>query len=578
MTFLLEYMYVTRLTGVPNDLSEEYLNFVTDSVSGQRKDGDFFHNIDKGYSTWGIVPEAVVPYAASPVTTIAQPTLDRGRGWTRFRAQFLKTWDNSRGASDSEIAAATASLDRQIPVACGSWWPTRGNWSVATVKGVEVMSVPAATQKGTTMGDGHSVVLVGYRKDPDFAGGGYFVFRNSWVNDDGTPWGDQGHGYMPFEYLRRFANDLVVYNTVPITGARLGPQALVAQKDRIDVVASDSSGRVHGAAWQQNMLQGRWRAWWSILGGRVRGNSLPSMVARDSNRLDVFGVGTDGGIYTAAWDARIADGQWRGWWRIPNGVAAPESSVCSVSRHVNKLDVFMVGTDGGVYTAAWDQNVDSAKWRGWWRITNGKALAKNGLAAVARDANKLDVFAVAPDGGIYTAAWDQNVDSAKWRGWWRIGNSVAASATNISAVTRDPKKLDLFMIGSDGGIYTAAWESGVADGKWRGWWRILNGVAMAGSSVCAVARSPGKLDVFVVGTDGGVYTAAWDQAVADAKWRGWWRVGDLTAQPSGGLAVVARDPSKLDVFATGRDGRVYTAAWDQHVANAQWRGWWRVEP
>jgi hypothetical protein len=91
MTFLLEYMYVTRLTGVPNDLSEEYLNFVTDSVSGQRKDGDFFHNIDKGYSTWGIVPEAVVPYAASPVTTIAQPTLDRGRGWTRFRAQFLKT-------------------------------------------------------------------------------------------------------------------------------------------------------------------------------------------------------------------------------------------------------------------------------------------------------------------------------------------------------------------------------------------------------------------------------------------------------------------------------------------------------
>ena len=34
---------------------------------------------------------------------------------------------------------------------------------------------------------GHSMVLVGYEDNPDFAGGGYFVVRNSWGIDDGAP-------------------------------------------------------------------------------------------------------------------------------------------------------------------------------------------------------------------------------------------------------------------------------------------------------------------------------------------------------------------------------------------------------
>ena len=34
---------------------------------------------------------------------------------------------------------------------------------------------------------GHSMVLVGYEDNPDFAGGGYFVVRNSWGTNNGAP-------------------------------------------------------------------------------------------------------------------------------------------------------------------------------------------------------------------------------------------------------------------------------------------------------------------------------------------------------------------------------------------------------
>ena len=46
------------------------------------------------------------------------------------------------------------------------------------------------------------------------------------------------------------------------------------------------------------------------------------------------------------------------------------------------------------------------------------------------------------------------------------------------------------------------------------------------------------------------------------------------AKPGAAVAAVARDPNKPDIFAAGNDGKTYTAAWDQFVAGAQWRGWW----
>ncbi len=52
---------------------------------------------------------------------------------------------------------------------------------------------------------GHAVALVGYADDPDFAGGGYFIVRNSW----GATWATMGvygagYGTIPYRYIRDF--------------------------------------------------------------------------------------------------------------------------------------------------------------------------------------------------------------------------------------------------------------------------------------------------------------------------------------------------------------------------------------
>jgi len=572
MTFLLEYAYDTRLNCGFTDLSEEYLNYVTNLVTGNTGDGDYFHNLNDGYQSWGMATEANEPYQTSEVTSIRQSLLDAGRTWTRFEADFIKAWDSSKGASQDQVDRAIAYLDANAPVAFGGWWPT--SWATTDVDGVQVMSVPPVSQKGTAVTDGHSVPLVGYRKDTAFDGGGYFVFRNSW----GDTWWDAGYGYMPFQYVLDYANDLVAYRTGTITATDIGTQAVVAHPDRLDVFVTDSSGLVQGAAWQADVLSGEWRDWWSILGQGASVGTPVAAVARDPDKLDLFAAGADGATYSAAWDRNVNDGQWRGWWNILTGAVPAGGAVSAVSRDPNKLDIFLVSNDGAVYTAAWDANAANGQWQGWWKILSFAAKPGSPVAVVSRDPNKLDIFVAGNDGKTYSAAWDANVANGQWRGWWNILDGYLPPGGAITAVSRDPNKLDIFLVSNDGGIYTAAWDANAASGQWGGWWRILNGVAAPGSAVAAVSRDPSKLDVFVIGTDNGIYTAAWDANAANGQWQGWWRILNGVAAAGSGVTAVSRDPNKLDVFVVGTDKALWTAAWDANVASGQWQGWWRIDP
>ena len=132
-------------------------------------------------------------------------------------------------------------------------------------------------------------------------------------------------------------------------------------------------------------------------------------------------------------------------------------------------------------------------------------------------------------------------------------NAVFPQGARISAVSRSRDHLDIFATDSIGRVLTAAWEPAFTDG-WHGWWDLKGGRAKPGAPVTAVSRSADKLDVFVTGTDGGCYTAAWEPGFTD-WWHGWWRVRNAVFPQGSNFGAVSRSADHLDIFGTDTAGR-----------------------
>ncbi|MBN1698425.1 MAG: hypothetical protein JW881_13000, partial [Spirochaetales bacterium] len=276
-------------------------------------------------------------------------------------------------------------------------------------------------------------------------------------------------------------------------------------------------------------------------------------VSRDSSRIDIVRVNGDGKILTAA----KTGSSWAGWWQIANGVTAPGTDVKIVSRHPEKLDVFTVGSNNRVYTAAWDRARDgSAGFRGWWTIGSLTCQSASSVSAVVRGSQQLNVMAVGSDGGIYTAAWDNSESNGAWQGWWRIANGVATCGSEPALISRYSSLLDAFVVGTDGNVWTAAWDSGRAYGSWKGWWS-LGSIGQPVATVSAIASDKNRIHVFAVGLNGRVYSKQWD-----GSWSTWKRIGSFNAQPGAKVYPVSRKTGYVDIFVMTEDQHVFTSAWN----------------
>lgn len=205
LTFCQEFMAAKASGAKSLDFSEEYLNFVGDIAAQGKSDGGFYSDLNDGYQAWGNAPESGLPYLPvyNPNLLVPGTLAAAGAKQVKLNAEFIKNWDASRGANEAELAKTLSTLDEGIPVAVGLLWPLKEKFKTEEIGGVELMSVLPKSD----VFDGHSVVIVGSKKGKDYPGGGFFVFRNSW----GTNFGDKGYGYMSFEYVKQFANDLMAY-------------------------------------------------------------------------------------------------------------------------------------------------------------------------------------------------------------------------------------------------------------------------------------------------------------------------------------------------------------------------------
>ena len=120
---------------------------------------------------------------------------------------------------------------------------------------------------------------------------------------------------------------------------------------------------------------------------------------------------------------------------------------------------------------------------------------------------------------------------------------MKTSGTSVTAIARNPDHLDLFVRGTDAGIYSAYWDG--ANG-WSSFSRsmLVSRIGLLRSPV--VARNPNHLDLFVTDTEGGIYSAYWDNASGTSSF---FRIDALFATTEGTpVTAIARNPDHLDLF------------------------------
>ena len=274
---------------------------------------------------------------------------------------------------------------------------------------------------------------------------------------------------------------------------------------------------------------------WVAQGGVLR--SAPAVASWGVNRLDVFVLGTNSEIWHKFFDYN----RWSGWSslgappRAPGGILDPDeedeeiSDPAAVSWGRNRIDLFATGTSGRLWHKWWD----GTRWLGWKDL--GGDLA--GPPAVSSWAtNRLDVFAPGAEGDLQHIFWA----GSGWSSWESLGGVIEGRP---AAVSWGPNRIDVFVRGADDAMWHKWWD-GL---RWVGW-KSLGGVLRSGPA--AASWDQHRLDVFVRGTDDALWQRTWD----GRQWVPWTpRGGVLRSDP----ATAGWGGNRIDVFVRGTDDQLW---------------------
>jgi hypothetical protein len=179
----------------PQKLSVEFLNWASNQCVRQNADGGFFHDLLRGYSTYGICEEEKMPYARKfdPALTPDPAVIETAKKQAEqgLSPHWIKKWNVRTGLEPAQFTAIKETLAAGWPVCGGFRWPKQERWENDILQ----MCPPEAVF------DGHSILLAGYKDDPSLPGGGIFYFRNT-----NRP---RMACAMSYEYARAYMNDAV---------------------------------------------------------------------------------------------------------------------------------------------------------------------------------------------------------------------------------------------------------------------------------------------------------------------------------------------------------------------------------
>jgi hypothetical protein len=277
--------------------------------------------------------------------------------------------------------------------------------------------------------------------------------------------------------------------------------------------------------------------------------SRPAVCSWGSDRLDLFVLGKD----YALWHARY-DGSWSTWASLGGSLA---SYPAAASWGPNRIDIVAFFSDRTVQHTWFD-----GTWHPWEALDN--ILSTNPEVRIDYDRNPamcswgqghLDVFVGGSDGGLWWRRWSGNA----WSGWEQL---TSRGYRDPGAASWETNRTDVFVEGIDPHLPNAqpALFQEWIDGTWHE--SMVPTVLLAGHPTVR-SWGPGRLDIFM-----------WEESRQlqhlwyDRDWHGWEPVLDEREIITSSLAAVSSGAGRIDLLAWGPDGTLYQKSYEN-----QWNPW-----
>jgi GH25 family lysozyme M1 (1,4-beta-N-acetylmuramidase) len=307
---------------------------------------------------------------------------------------------------------------------------------------------------------------------------------------------------------------------------------------------------------------GGWSGWISLSGYTFAANTVPAVQMNADGRLEVFIIGTDGHLDHVYQQTASDSTSWSGWSQINNAYTFTQTAcVAANTNQDGRIEVFIVGTGGGLCHIYENSPGSSTSWSGWSQL--GGSWDQNVCISAGNDLDgRQEVFLIGNTGNLYHIY--QTAINAGWSGWASLGGTWSQTAR--TALTRNADgRLEIFIIGTTGSLYHA--YQTVANGGWYTAWPSIGGWSFSQSAKpVAALNSNGSLDVLVIGLDGHM-----DRANS-SNWGSW---SSLPSTP-----VFTQDirpclgvnsDGRLEVFTTAPSSDMVHAY--QSTPSGSWSGW-----
>ena len=358
----------------------------------------------------------------------------------------------------------------------------------------------------------------------------------------------------PLHHFTRLSALLTIALVVPgakaqangfFPGERIG--AISRSTDTLDVFVADGYGAMYHARWDPSP---GWQGWYNtngeyqtIFSGTAAGPV--TAVSTITGEVDLFTVGPAGHVWTAQTFDPVCC--YNGWFQIGDLYAGGyyPSYVSAVSRSTGKFDIFVAGSDGQVWTAASGVGV-------WWPLPGIQVGNNTPVAAASPVTDELIIFVVDVNGKLQASVWAPYLGG--WTSWRQIGGVQLYAGEPVTAISRGSGQLELFVTDVYGNIQTTTVYP-----SFSGWKSI--GVAVPGATVTGVSRHPGQLDLFVM-LNQQVWTQGSPSLSSGFNSSSWRPISGLTTAEGSAVTAVSRNLDKLDVFVIGFDYNLWTAAWE----------------